>query len=126
MIVGLGIDIVDIDRIKGKIVKGNGFKDSVFSESEILDCEKKTNPYESFASRFAAKEAFLKALGTGITFEFELKELEVCNDTYGKPFVKYSEIVKTMLLEKLSIVPNVLVSLSHSKNQSVAVVIFED
>lgn len=125
MILGLGIDIVDIERIQKKIQKGEAFKNLVFSAQEISDCEQKRNPYESFAARFAAKEAFVKALGTGITFEYDFNELEIVNDDKGKPCFQYSEKVKNMILERFATLPQVIVSLSHSNNQSVAVVILE-
>lgn len=125
MILGLGIDIVDIERIQKKIQKGEAFKNLVFSAQEINDCEQKRNPYESFAARFAAKEAFVKALGTGITFEYDFNELEIVNDDKGKPSFLYSEKVKNMILERFATLPQVIVSLSHSNNQSVAVVILE-
>jgi holo-[acyl-carrier protein] synthase len=125
MILGLGIDIVDIERIQKKVQKGDAFKNLVFSAREINDCEQKRNPYESFAARFAAKEAFVKALGTGITFEYDFNELEIVNDDKGKPSFLYSEKVKNMILERFATLPQVIVSLSHSNNQSVAVVILE-
>lgn len=125
MILGLGIDIVDIERVQKKVQKGDAFKNLVFSAREISDCEHKKNPYESFAARFAAKEAFVKALGTGITFEYDFNELEIVNDDKGKPCFLYSEKVKNMILERFETLPQVIVSLSHSNNQSVAVVILE-
>ncbi|HSY60536.1 MAG TPA: holo-ACP synthase, partial [Cytophaga sp.] len=80
MIAGIGVDIVDIDRMKQRIEAGTGFRDHVFSEHEIAYCEKKANSYESYAARFAAKEAFLKAVGCGIDFSIDLKEIGVANN----------------------------------------------
>ncbi len=67
MIFGTGIDIIEVERVRDRIASGNGFREYVFSEREIEYCETKANKYEHYAARFAAKEAFLKALGTGWT-----------------------------------------------------------
>ena len=88
-IFGIGTDIVNIKRIK-KILKNNGtrFKNKIFSESEINYCEKKRDPGPFYAKRFAAKEAFSKALGTGIRKGINLKNIIIFNDVYGKPKIK--------------------------------------
>ena len=88
-IFGIGTDIVNIKRIK-KILKNNGtrFKNKIFSESEINYCEKKRDPGPFYAKRFAAKEAFSKALGTGIRKGINLKNIIIFNDVYGKPNIK--------------------------------------
>ena len=88
-IFGIGTDIVNITRIK-KILKNNGtrFKNKIFSESEINYCEKKRDPGPFYAKRFAAKEAFTKALGTGIRKGINLKNIIIFNDVYGKPKIK--------------------------------------
>ena len=88
-IFGIGTDIVNIKRIK-KILKNNGtrFKNKIFSESEINYCEKKRDPGPFYAKRFAAKEAFTKALGTGIRKGINLKNIIIFNDVYGKPNIK--------------------------------------
>jgi holo-[acyl-carrier protein] synthase len=70
MIEGLGIDIIEVKRVQKRIEAEKGFREYVFSSAEIAYCEKKTNKYEHYAARFAAKEAFLKALGTGWTSEY--------------------------------------------------------
>ena len=84
-IFGIGTDIVNIKRME-KSLKKNGlkFKNKIFSKNEILYCEKKTNPSSYYAKRFAAKEAFTKALGTGIRKQINLKDIEVSNDKLGK------------------------------------------
>ena len=88
-IFGIGTDIVNIKRID-KILKKRGktFKKKIFSEKEINYCNKKKNPASFYAKRFAAKEAFSKALGTGINKDVSLKNIEVFNDLLGKPEIK--------------------------------------
>jgi len=123
MIAGLGIDIVEVERIEEKIQKDNGFRELVFSENEIAYCESKTNKFEHYAARFAAKEAFFKALGTGWLNGTAFNEVEIINNEIGKP-----EIV---LLDKTGATissmnfSNILVSLTHIKKMASAVVIIE-
>jgi len=87
-IFGIGTDIININRLK-KTLKNNGdrFKKKIFSNNEIIYCENKKNSISSYAKRFAAKEAFSKALGTGIRKEIQFKNIEVLNDSYGKPYI---------------------------------------
>ncbi|MBC7452079.1 MAG: holo-ACP synthase [Cytophagales bacterium] len=124
MIIGIGVDIVDIERIKQKIEAQSGFKEYVFSSDEMNACDHKSNRYESYAARFAAKEAFLKALGTGIDLSFELHELEVKNNEAGKPYFSYSSTVEDILLTTVGSIPDIQLSLSHSKEQAIAFVVF--
>ena len=88
-IFGIGTDIVNIKRIN-KILKRKGctFKNKIFSKKEITYCDKKKTPASFYAKRFAAKEAFSKALGTGINKDVSLKNIEVFNDLLGKPEIK--------------------------------------
>ena len=89
MIIGNGIDIIDINRIRRVIDKyGNRFKKRCFSISEIERSEKRLNSVESYAKRYAAKEACAKALGTGLARGVFWKDIEVGNNQYGKPFIK--------------------------------------
>ena len=88
MILGTGIDIVEIQRIEKLIKKDDAFKLKVFSEEEIIFCEKRSA--ESYAGRFAAKEAFMKALGVGWTSNSEFKEISVRADKLGKPYLHLS------------------------------------
>jgi holo-[acyl-carrier protein] synthase len=124
MIVGIGVDIVDVSRIEQRLKTNEGFLHIVFSKSEITYCESKANPYESFAARFAAKEAFLKALGIGIDFGIEFKEIVVLNNEVGKPSIVVSELLKTYLIQHLGFLPNIQLSLSHTKEQAIAFVLF--
>ena len=101
-IFGLGTDIVNIKRIENLLEKhGDIFKNKVFSISEIAYCEKKKNLASYYAKRYAAKEAFLKALGVGISKGFVLKNIEILNDKAGKPLIKLKG--KTLLLFKKKI-----------------------
>lgn len=124
MLLGIGTDIVEVPRIAAKLAKGESFRNLVFTPYEIVYCEKQTNPAESYAARFAAKEALLKAFGTGwgnggINFD----EIEIRNDANGKPELflignganKYIELG----------IQRILVSLSHEKSAAVAMVIIE-
>ena len=124
MIIGIGVDIVDVSRIEQRLNASEGFRDLVFSASEIDYCLSKTHSQESFAARFAAKEAFLKALGVGIDFGIELKEIVVVNNEAGKPSIVVSEKLKTYLMQHLGFIPDIQVSLSHTKEQAIAFVLF--
>ena len=101
-IFGIGTDIVNIKRIK-KSLKNNGvnFKKRIFSKREIIYCEKKRTPSRFYAKRFAAKEALSKALGTGIRKGIDFKDIEVLNDSLGKPFIKLSGTTDQFLKKKI-------------------------
>ena len=124
-IFGIGTDIVNIKRIK-KILKNNGtrFKNKIFSESEINYCEKKRNPASFYAKRFAAKEAFSKALGTGIRKGINLKNIIIFNDVYGKPKIKLKGSTYNYLKKKIkSKKYNIHLSLSDDEPWAQATVI---
>jgi holo-[acyl-carrier protein] synthase len=87
-IFGIGTDIINIKRIENSFKKnGQAFKNKVFSKREILYCDSKKNPYPYYAKRFAAKEAFSKAIGTGIRRGIDFKNIEIRNDKLGKPSI---------------------------------------
>ena len=124
-IFGIGTDIVNIKRIK-KILKNNGtrFKNKIFSESEINYCEKKKDPGPFYAKRFAAKEAFSKALGTGIRKGINLKNIIIFNDVYGKPKIKLKGSTYNYLKKKIkSKKYNIHLSLSDDEPWAQATVI---
>ena len=103
---------------------GGSFKKRVFSENEIIYCEKKKNPTTFFAKRFAAKEALSKAMGTGFGNGFSLKEVEVLNDTFGKPSIKLSGGVLKKLKSKIKDKKySIHLSLSDDKPLALATVI---
>src|SRR5450631_1076739 len=85
MIAGLGMDLIEVERVAAKIGKSAGFRESVFSEKEIDYCESKADKYVHYAARFAAKEAFFKALGTGWAEGTAFNEVEITHDAAGKP-----------------------------------------
>ena len=129
MIYGNGIDIIDINRIRRVIDKyGNRFKKRCFSVSEIERSEKRLNSVESYAKRYAAKEACAKALGTGLAKGIYWKDIEVYNDNLGKPFISlYNRAIDRV--KKLSSIDNykIEVSLSDEKNYAIAnVIIFNN
>ncbi len=123
MILGLGIDMIEVERISTKISKNNGFRELVFSPKEINYCETKAHKFEHYAVRFAAKEAFLKAIGTGWTSGTAFNEIEVSNDPEGKPFITLLGQTAS-LINKIGIT-KIFVSLSHLKTIASAVVIIE-
>ncbi len=123
MIVGVGIDMIEVSRVEMKISKENGFRESIFSVQEINFCESKTNKFEHYAARFAAKEAFLKATGFGLVLGYTLSEIEVSNDVNGRPILTLSGDFKVQAdKHKWN---NLHVSLTHLKDVASAVVIIE-
>ena len=123
MIVGVGCDIIEIERI-ARAIKREFFIRRVFTAEEAAYCQRRGQQAPaSFAARFAAKEAVLKALGTGLR-EGSLQEIAVNNDVLGKPLVKLSGHF-AMLAKQLG-VKNIQISLSHSRDFAVAYVIMED
>jgi holo-[acyl-carrier protein] synthase len=123
MIAGLGTDLIEVDRVAAKISKEHGFRELVFSPGEIAYCSAKAHPFEHYAARFAAKEAFFKALGTGWTNGTAFHEIEILPDALGRPGLSMiGETAAT--LGPLGIV-KVWVSLSHIKSMASAVVIIE-
>lgn len=84
---GLGVDIIEIDRMKRALDRSPHFKERVFSEGERSYCDAKVRPEVHYALRFAAKEAVLKALGTGFGQGVNVTDVEVTNNRYGKPEV---------------------------------------
>jgi holo-[acyl-carrier protein] synthase len=123
MIVGNGVDIVEVARIANKLGKGNAFRDKIFSVSEIEYCERSSNPNENFAARFAAKEAFLKATGKGLLLGYDLKEIEISNDHNGKPFIILTGNFELFFKENQF--RSIHVSLSHTQTVACAFVIIE-
>lgn len=109
-----GTDIIEISRIQKDIeALGEKFLNRIYTENEIQYCESKKNQkYQSYAARFAAKEATYKALSCFINFEYSWKDFEVINDETGKPYVKLG--IEIEELESLSL------TLSHCKEYAVA------
>ena len=122
MIKGIGTDIAEVSRLERSLSRGNEFRDKVFSESEIAYCDKAGMP--SYAGRFAAKEAFLKALGTGWRGNIQLNEIEVLNDELGKPYMNFLGQT-AQELEPLN-KQQIQVSISHTREYATAFVIIEE
>jgi holo-[acyl-carrier protein] synthase len=126
LIVGSGIDICEVDRIQTAIQSSYGrrFVERVFTQLEIAYAESKANKFERYAARFAAKEAGMKALGTGWRGGLGWRDLEVANLPSGRPTLRLSgkaaEIAERLGVRQISL------SLTHTAAQAVAVVILEN
>ncbi|HZX11657.1 MAG TPA: holo-ACP synthase [Acidobacteriota bacterium] len=123
MIFGIGTDIIEVKRIKKFIERSTRFRDRVFTRREINYCEQKKNRAHSYAARFAAKEAFFKALGTGWRKGVTFKDVEVINQPSGKPELVLSGKSKEMI--KKQHIKNIQISLSHVGESAHSVVILE-
>jgi len=124
MIAGVGTDLIEVDRVAGKINKEEGFRELVFSPAEIAYCEAKANKFQHYAARFAAKEAFLKAIGTGWITGTSFNEIEITNDETGRPILNLIGATSQHLKDRGIV--KIWVSLSHLSMISSAVVIIEE
>lgn len=121
MIIGLGTDIIEIERVKKAVGKEN-FRNNVYTETEQAYCESRgKSSAASYAARFAAKEAFFKALGTGIVTR--LTDVEVVNDERGAPKINLRG--RALTLAQAAGVKKIFVSLSHSRDFATAVCALE-
>ena len=120
MIVGIGNDIIEIERIEKAILK-EGFKNKVYTQRELENIRKRGNRTETYAGIFSAKEAISKAIGTGVR-EFSLTDLEILNDDLGKPYVVVSEKLNKILKNKKEDY-QIEISISHSKKYATAMAI---
>ena len=121
-IFGIGTDIVSIDRIK-KFSKNKKFLKRIFNEKEILKCKKIKNSFNCLAKRFAAKEAFSKAIGTGISNGVNFNEIVVINKRSGKPYIKIIGDTKKIIHKKFKRKKiKISISLSDEKKYAVAFV----
>ena len=122
-ILGVGTDIVEVSRIN-KLIKNISFIQRIFTKSEILNSKKTNLKANYFSKRFAAKEALMKAVGTGFTKSVNFKDISVVNDKFGKPNIKYNDNVKKLIISRYKIKSfNLFLSLSDEKNHSIAYVI---
>ena len=124
-IFGIGTDIVNIRRIEQSLKKHKfSFKNKIFSKKEISYCEKRKNSGAFYAKRFAAKEAFSKALGTGIRKGVNLKNIEITNNVYGKPSISLKGNLANYLKKKINCKKyDIHLSLSDDKPWAQATVI---
>jgi len=124
MIVGTGIDIVEVPRVAASIGRfGARFLQRVFTDAEIRYCQSKQNAAERFAARFAAKEAGLKAIGTGWRHGVAWKDVEVRREPSGRPTIAFTGKAAEFAT-KLGVTRTSL-SLSHTKEHAIAQVILE-
>jgi holo-[acyl-carrier protein] synthase len=124
MITGSGIDVIEIERVQHSIERfGQRFLDRVFLNAEQAYCQTKRNSAESFAARFAAKEAAAKALGTGMRHGVSWLEIEVVREPSGRPTLRFHGRAAQMA-ERLGVVRSSL-SLSHSTGLALASVVLE-
>jgi holo-[acyl-carrier protein] synthase len=114
MVRGIGIDMIEVERIKRTAKKNPKFLDRIFTSGEVRYCLKKRNKYQHLAARFAAKEAFFKAIGKRINW----KDVELINAPSGKPRLEISTKERFAFVQAH-------VSISHLKEYAVAVVILE-
>jgi holo-[acyl-carrier protein] synthase len=123
LIFGTGIDIIEVNRIHTVMERDIGFKEKIFTKEEITYCEPKKNKHQHYAARFSAKEAFLKAIGTGWRFGIRFADIEVYHDEFGKPLIRLYG--KAEELARENGISTIHVSLSHLKEMATAIVILE-
>ena len=124
MIFGIGTDIIEVARMERALEKGDALMKRIFTEREQAYCNKgDVTRFQCFAARFAAKEAFFKALGTGYRYGMAFHEIEVLNDELGKPYIQPLGKVKEYL-EKQQI-KHIYLSVSHVKEMANAMVVME-
>ena len=124
-IIGTGVDIVENSRIK-KSILNNSFLNRVFTNEEILISKNMKNKSSYFAKRFAAKEAFVKSLGTGFKNGINFKDISIINDKLGKPSFFITKKIRKIIKKKFKINTfNFFLSISDEKKYSIAFVIFQ-
>ena len=121
MIIGIGTDIIEIPRIERAIKRTPGLLEKIFTQEEIK-LAGDGRRIESLAGYFAAKEAMGKALGTGVR-GFSLKDIEIYKDDLGKPYVHLSGRAENICT--LKGVSNIHLSISHSKENAIALIVLE-
>ncbi|GAB1366304.1 holo-ACP synthase [Candidatus Cloacimonadaceae bacterium] len=123
MIAGIGCDIISVERIRSAIQKNGRIAEKLFTEAERAYCSLKANPWQSYAARFAAKEAVMKALKTGWDGKVNWLDIEITLDEKGAPSISLRGGAQA-LAEAKGIV-NIQLSLSHEKDYAIAQVVFE-
>jgi holo-[acyl-carrier protein] synthase len=125
MIVGTGVDLAEVPRVRHLVERyGRRFIERVYTASEIAYVERKANRFERFAARFAAKEAGMKAIGTGWKHGVTWQDFEVANLPTGKPTLRLHGVA-AQVADRLR-VRNISLSLTHTKEYGMAHVILED
>ncbi len=124
MIFGVGTDIIEVDRIRRIVDNSDAFIKKIYTKNEYNYCiGKGKGRYQSFAGRYAAKEAVFKALGTGYRDGFKFSEIEIINDDLGKPYVETSGKVKEFIAKHG--IQNIHISLTHVEANAVAFAVAE-
>ena len=124
-IIGNGVDIIKNSRINNSL-KINGFLNRIFTEKEIQQGRKLKNKINFYAKRFAAKEAFVKAIGTGFRSDINFIDIEIKNYKNGKPYILLSKKLNNFLQKKFKIQKyKVFLSLSDEKDYSIAFVVID-
>ena len=125
-ILGIGVDIIQNSRIKRLIIK-KSFINRAFGKKEIKLSKKEKNKVNYFAKRFAAKESFVKSLGTGFRANLNLKDIEILNDKLGKPYFFISTKIRNIINKRFKIKRfNLFLSISDEKDYSIAFTILQD
>ena len=120
-IYGVGIDIIKVSRIKSSL-KNKNFKKKIFSNNEIKIIEKKNNKITGYAKKFASKEAFSKALGTGISNGISFKDISVNNDIKGKPYIVLLGKTKSTVQRTIKKKYKIFLTMSDEQKYALAVV----
>ena len=124
-VLGIGVDIVDNKRIKTSI-KNSNFKNRIYSSKELKQSSLSRNKVNYFSKRFAAKEAFAKALGTGFRKNLNYKDIEVANDKMGKPYYTKSKKITKLVQKNFNVKKfNCFLSISDEKDYSTAFTIIQ-
>lgn len=121
MVKGIGCDVIEIGRIRSSIARhGQHFLDKIYTKAEQEYCFKHQDNAPHFAARFAAKEAIVKALGTGFRGGVTWLDIEISHDPYGKPLVKLSPALAAQFNQ-----PQILISISHCREYAMATAIVD-
>jgi holo-[acyl-carrier protein] synthase len=123
MVVGIGVDIVEVKRIERALADGHSMIQRVFTDQEIEYCQARRNQYQHFAGRFAAKEAVLKALGTGWSQGIRWKDVEIVSSDGGRPLLQLHGRALEVLRESGS--TRQLLTITHADAYAVAMVVLD-
>jgi len=124
-ILGIGVDLINNKRIN-LLIKNHNFIKRTFSKKEIFFSKKRKNKVNYFAKRFAAKESFSKSLGTGIRENLSFKDIEILNDSLGKPYYVMNNTINSLIYKKFKVKKyNLFLSISDEKDYSIAFTIIQ-
>ena len=125
-ILGIGVDIIKNKRIRS-LIKNETFISRIFSKNEIINSKKFSNKTNYYSKRFAAKESFTKAIGSGVRDGLNFKDIEISNDTYGKPYYVHNKKIKKFIFKKKKVKNyNLFLSISDEKDYSIAFTILQN